>query len=85
MPGGRLYLTALDADLIDWLRGTGRVGGAVQTAGATPVLGESTYAAYLDAATWLTGEVPQASRGGDRTDQRSASGAEPKRSGDTQE
>jgi hypothetical protein len=48
----------LDADSIDWPRGTGRVGGPVQLAGATPVLGESTYAAYLGAATWLTGDVP---------------------------
>lgn len=55
--GGRLYLSGLDADLIDWLRGSGRVGGPVQLARATPVLGESTYAAYLEAATWLTGDV----------------------------
>jgi sulfate permease, SulP family len=83
--GGRLYLSGLDADLIEWLRGTGRVGGPVQIARATPVLGESTYAAYLDAATWLTGDVPQASEDGDRVDRRSGPGAKPQRGYHAQE
>jgi len=40
--GGRLCLSGLDPDLIEWLRGTGRVGDLVRVAGGTPVLGEST-------------------------------------------
>ncbi len=67
------------AVLVLRLRGTGRVGGPVQIARATPVLGESTYAAYLDAAAWLTGDVQQASEDGDRGDQRSGSGGKAQR------
>ena len=54
--GGRLYLSGLSDDNIAWLRGSGRVGESIQLVGARPVLGESTYAAYLKAATWLTAE-----------------------------
>lgn len=52
--GGRLYLSGLSDDIVEWLRHSGRVGDAMQLVGATPVLGESTYRAYLDGATWLT-------------------------------
>jgi SulP family sulfate permease len=51
--GGRLYLSGMDAELTERLRGTGRLEGPVRTFGATPVIGESTYAAYLDAGAWL--------------------------------
>jgi sulfate permease, SulP family len=83
--GGRLYLSGLDADFTDWLRGSGRVGGPVQLAGATPVVGESTYAAYLDAATWLTGAVPQASEDRDGVDRRPGPHGEPQRGYHAQE
>jgi sulfate permease, SulP family len=51
--GGRLYLSGMDAALTERLRSTGRLDGPVRTFGATPVIGESTYAAYLDAGAWL--------------------------------
>lgn len=51
---GRLYLSGLSDDVIEWLRQSGRVGGPMQLVGATPVLGESTYNAYLEGTTWLT-------------------------------
>jgi SulP family sulfate permease len=52
--GGRLYLSGLSDDNIEWLRGSGRVGDPMQLVEATPVLGESTYNAYLKGSTWLT-------------------------------
>jgi sulfate permease, SulP family len=51
--GGRLYLSGLSDDIIEWLRRSGRVGEPMQLVGATPVLGESTYGAYLEGTTWL--------------------------------
>src|SRR5262245_32868034 len=55
----------------------------VQLAAATPVLGESTYRAYLDGATWLTSSSA-ASENGDRIDRRSGADREPKGSNDTE-
>jgi sulfate permease, SulP family len=51
--GGRLYLTGIEPSLTDRLRRTGHVEGPVHVFEATPVVGESTRAAYLDAETWL--------------------------------
>ncbi|WP_432936972.1 SulP family inorganic anion transporter [Kribbella sp. CA-253562] len=52
--GGRLYLSGLDPTLTERLRRTGRVdlSGPVRTFGATPIVGESTRAAYDAAVTW---------------------------------
>lgn len=50
---GRLYLSGLDPGLTDRLRRTGHLDGPVRTFEATPVVGESTGAASLDAEAWL--------------------------------
>jgi SulP family sulfate permease len=50
---GRLYLTGLEPSLTERLRRTGHLDGPVRTFEATPVVGESTQAAYLDAEAWL--------------------------------
>jgi SulP family sulfate permease len=50
---GRLYLTGLEPSLTERLRRTGHLEGPVRTFEATPVVGESTQAAYLDAEAWL--------------------------------
>ena len=46
---GRLYLSGLEPSLTERLRRTGHIDGPVRTFEATPVVGESTQAAYLDA------------------------------------
>jgi len=51
--GGRLYLSGLDPSVTEQLRRTGHVEGPVRAFEATPVVGESTRAAYLDAEAWL--------------------------------
>jgi SulP family sulfate permease len=51
--GGRLYLSGLDPSLTEQLRRTGHVDGPVRAFEATPIVGESTRAAYLDAEAWL--------------------------------
>ena len=51
--GGRLYLSGLDPSLTEQLHRTGHVDGPVRAFEATPVVGESTQAAYLDAEAWL--------------------------------
>jgi sulfate permease, SulP family len=52
--GGRLYLTGLEPSLTERLVRTGHVEhGPVQTFEATPIVGESTQRAYLDAEAWL--------------------------------
>jgi len=51
--GGRLYLSGLDPTLTEQLRRTGHVDDPVRAFEATPVVGESTQAAYLDAEAWL--------------------------------
>jgi SulP family sulfate permease len=51
--GGRLYLSGLEPGLVETLRRTGHVDGPVRAFEATPVVGESTQAAYLDAEAWL--------------------------------
>ncbi len=51
--GGRLYLSGLQPTLTERLHRTGSIEGPVRAFEATPVLGESTYAAYLDAEAWL--------------------------------
>lgn len=51
--GGRVYLSGLDPDVIEQLRKGGLLGDRVRATEATPILGESTRAAYLDAESWL--------------------------------
>ena len=52
--GGRLYLTGLEPSLTERLVRTGQVAdGPVRTFEATPIVGESTQRAYLDAEAWL--------------------------------
>jgi SulP family sulfate permease len=51
--GGRLYLSGLDPSLTERLRRTGHLDGPVHAFEATPVVGESTRAASLDAEAWL--------------------------------
>jgi len=51
--GGRVYMSGLDADVIEQLRKGGLLGDRVRATEATPILGESTRAAYLDAESWL--------------------------------
>jgi SulP family sulfate permease len=51
--GGRLYLSGLDPDFTGQLRRTGHIDGPVRAFEATPIVGESTRAAYLDAEAWL--------------------------------
>jgi sulfate permease, SulP family len=50
---GRLYLSGLDPSITQQLHRTGNIDGPVRTFEATPVVGESTMAAYLDAETWV--------------------------------
>jgi SulP family sulfate permease len=50
---GRLYLTGLEKDLTEQLHRTGHLDGPVRAFEATPVVGESTQAAYRDAEAWL--------------------------------
>ena len=50
---GRLYLSGLDPSITRQLHRTGNIDGPVRTFEATPVVGESTLAAYLDAETWV--------------------------------
>ena len=51
--GGRLYLSGLQPSFTERLRDTGSIEGPVRAFEATPVIGESTRAAYLDAEAWL--------------------------------
>ena len=51
--GGRVYLSGLEADVIERLRKAGLLGEHVQATEATPILGESTRAAYVDAESFL--------------------------------
>jgi sulfate permease, SulP family len=51
--GGRIYLSGLTGEVIERLDTVGLLGGSVHTAEATPVLGESTHAAFQDAREWL--------------------------------
>jgi sulfate permease, SulP family len=50
---GRLYLTGLEPSLTERLARTGQLDGPVRAFEATPIVGESTHAAYLDAEHWL--------------------------------
>jgi sulfate permease, SulP family len=54
---GRLYLTGLSEDVYDQMERTGKLREAdpVHAYKATPVVGESTHRAYVDAQTWLVG------------------------------
>ena len=52
-PAARLYLSGLDPSVTERLHRTGHVDGPVRAFEATPVVGESTQAAYLDAEAWL--------------------------------
>jgi SulP family sulfate permease len=51
--GGRLYLSGLDSSVTEQLQRAGHVDAPVRAFEATPVVGESTQAAYLDAEAWL--------------------------------
>jgi SulP family sulfate permease len=51
--GGRLYLSGLQPTLTEQLDRTGSIERPVRAFEATPVVGESTQAAYLDAEAWL--------------------------------
>jgi len=51
--GGRLYLSGLQSSLTEQLDRTGTIEGPVRAFEATPVVGESTQAALLDAEAWL--------------------------------
>jgi len=51
--GGRVYLSGLEPDIIEQLRKGGLLGDRVRATEATPILGESTRAAYIDAESWL--------------------------------
>lgn len=51
--GGRLYLSGLQPSLTEQLDRTGSIEGPVLAFEATPVVGESTQEAYLDAESWL--------------------------------
>ena len=59
--GGRLYLSGLDPDMAQLLARTGRVTvtSPVRVFGATPALGESTWAALHDAQAWVVGHHPK--------------------------
>jgi SulP family sulfate permease len=50
---GRLYLSGLEPALTERLTRSGHVDGPIRTFEATPIVGESTRAAYLDAEAWL--------------------------------
>ena len=50
---GRLYLSGLEPSLTKRLQRTGHLDGPVRTFQATPLVGESTGAAYHDAKEWL--------------------------------
>jgi SulP family sulfate permease len=50
---GRLYLSGLEPSLTERLHRTGHLDGPVRAFEATPVVGESTEAAYHDAQAWL--------------------------------
>jgi sulfate permease, SulP family len=58
--GGRLYLSGLDPDMATRLARTGRVTvtSPIRVFGATPVLGESTWAALHDAQAWVVEHDP---------------------------
>ena len=58
--GGRLYLSGLNQDMAPLLARTGQVQvtSPVRTFGATPELGESTWAALHDAQAWVVEHDP---------------------------
>jgi SulP family sulfate permease len=51
--GGRLYLSGLQPSLAERLHRTGTIDGPMRAFEATPIVGESTHEAYLDAEAWL--------------------------------
>jgi SulP family sulfate permease len=51
--GGRLYLSGLQPSLTERLHRTGAIDGPMRAFEATPIVGESTHEAYLDAESWL--------------------------------
>jgi SulP family sulfate permease len=58
--GGRLYISGVDPQLVEWFRNTRRVkvDGPVRIIEATDVVGESTTHALHDAETWLISHDP---------------------------
>ncbi len=55
--GGRLFLSGVDASLVDQLERAGHIhrGGPLEVVEATPLLGESSLAAFRRAEAWLSG------------------------------
>jgi len=53
--GGRLYISGLDPELVDWFHNSKvvKADGPIQLVAATDVIGESTVRAVQDANTWL--------------------------------
>ena len=51
--GGRLYLSGLQPSLTERLHRTGAIDGPMRAFEATPIVGEATHVAYLDAESWL--------------------------------
>ena len=62
---GRMYLSGVDANLGHQLKRTGRITGPVKIFEAEPIIGESTYSAYLDAQAWLVSHEAPGSRSED--------------------
>ena len=74
-----MYLSGVDANLGHQLQRTGRITGPVKIFEAEPIIGQSTYSAYLDAQAWLVshGASGSQSEGGDGIDGRSGRGGQP--------
>jgi sulfate permease, SulP family len=51
--GGRIYLSGLDREVIQRLGSANLLGSQVMAVEATPILGESTYHAFVEAKEWL--------------------------------
>ncbi len=76
---GRMYLSGVDANLGHQLQRTGRITGPVKIFEAEPIIGQSTYSAYLDAQAWLVSHEAPGSRSedGDGIDGRSGRAGQP--------
>ncbi len=78
---GRLYLSGVDANLGRQLRRTGRIAGPVKIFEAEPIIGQSTYSAYLDAQAWLVSHEVPGSRSSDNDGAHGRSGGGPQPQG----
>ena len=79
--GGRLYISGVDHELIEWFRNSQRLNadGPVRLVEATEIIGESTTHALQDAQTWLISHNPEPP--GAEADPKADAGAEPKSAG----